>query len=294
MSREDTGESGSVPVPGDLRDWLDRAAEERGTSVDEFVRELLRAHRAVDRDNDAVEAPPELVDREELEGAREEFTDLLEDVRSRVIQVKRETDAKAPADHRHEAIEEEIASIEADLDALQSGLSELETGLHDRQEDIDDLEATVEGGFENYETVLEHALSVTDDLTARTDRLARAAVANRERVQELERAVGRREAADRLKRDAAHSGVSTANCEDCGASVEAALLTAPECPYCSATFVDVSEKRRFFGSATFQTGDRPALGAGETADETKDLEADLADERPDPSDVDWDTAGDDR
>jgi len=286
MASEDTGDVAGLTVSDDVRRWLQQAADEHGVDVERFVSELLAAHHAYAGDDESLDAMNDVVDRDELDAVRDDFQELLEDVRSRVIQVKRETDSKAPAEHGHEA-------IESDVDELQAALDELAEDLEDQQAALESLETTVDDGFENFEAVLEYLLETTDDLADRTDRLARATIGSRERLQELAGTIEERTAADRLKRDAALEGIGSADCADCGQSVRAALLTAPECPFCAAGFVDLEPKQGLFGSATFQTGSRPALAG--TADDpvTDELRSDVESERPDPADVDWDSAGDD-
>ncbi|GAB3681668.1 hypothetical protein GCM10028857_06230 [Salinarchaeum chitinilyticum] len=294
MASEDTGEAAGIAVSEDVRRWLQRRADEHGVDVGQFVRLLLAAHRDLDDDDgaleglstDAIADVDDPVDRSELDEVESEFRSLLEDVRSRVIQVKREADGKAPAEHGHEALESDLEELGAELTALDEQLS-----THgDRLESV---EANLDDGFENFEEVLEYLIEVTDDLADRTDRLAQATIGTREQLQELAGSIEEREAADRLKRDAALEGIEAADCEDCGRSVRAGLLTSPDCPYCAASFVDVEPKQGFFGSATFVTGQSPALTGSNDDPVAEALQADVERDRPHPADVDWDTAGDD-
>lgn len=290
MSSEEAEEQLSVSVPEELRSWVEQAADERGASADEFLRELLAAHRALETGDGAAAAESEFVAEDaldaELSDLRDEFWELVEDVRSRVIQVKQEADAKAPVEHEHE-------EIAAELDELDDAIDDLSADLETHREDLATLRETVDDGFENFESVLEYLLETTDGLVDRTDRLARATITTREHVEELGATVGRRHAADRLTRDAVLEGVGKADCEACGQQVRTAHLTAPECPYCSATFVDVEGKDGLFSSATWKTGDRPALAGVDAEPMAEELDDDLGTDRPDTSDVDWDTAGDD-
>ncbi|MBZ6495871.1 hypothetical protein [Natrinema longum] len=179
---------------------------------------------------------------------RDEFTDLLADVRARVVQLKGELDDKAPADHHHpdRAAADDLEAIHRDLAALES---------------------TVEGGFDNFEIVLDDLLAETDELADRSTLLARAVVDLREQREELAAQQRRQTATDRLKLAANRLGITTANCEDCGSSVGIALLTAPECPHCASAFTDVVKKPSVFGSNRLQTADPPAFeGRVETDD----------------------------
>lgn len=319
MASEETTEPVSLSVPGELAAWLRRSADQRGVDVEQYASELLAAQRAVDSGviegaaalddgSDGSSAPDErfeerLDDRlddvldghfdevldehldDRLEEQRSEFVDLLEDVRSRVIQVKREADARVPADHDH-------ADLAADVDDLDDAVESLAVDLEEQSSTVSTLETTVDRGFENYEAVLEHLVDATDDLADRVDRLARAALATRERVQNLAIAADERERVDELKRDAALEGLSSADCEACGRTVDVALLTEPRCPACAAELVDVEPERGFLGSATLVTGDPPALPVGDDSDVVGDLESVLEADRPHPGAVDWETTGD--
>jgi len=170
---------------------------------------------------------------------RKEFTDLLEDVRARVIQVKRETDQKAPADHTHAELAESVAAVTAGLEELEAELSA--------------LEETVTDGFENFEEVLAYLVDEIDEIDSRTVTLANAVVDSRNREQGREGGSRRRAAADRLKLAANRAGISQAACEACASSVEIGLLTVPDCPHCGREFTDVKSKRLFFGSNTLLT-----------------------------------------
>jgi len=300
MASEETGSSVAVDVPEELRSWLEQVADDRDLSVEGYVRELLIAQRTVETGavGDAVVEPvahEELDER--LEDLESEFRDLLEDVRDRVVQVKRETDGKVSA-ASHEDLETALGAAESRLDGLATELEGLRTeldrldgGLDRLDRDHDRLRTDLDEGFENFESVLEYLLETTDDLSDRADRLARATLEGRERVAELASSVHSRERADDLKRDAALEGIDAATCADCDRTVRVALLTAPECPYCAAGFVDVEPKRGFFGAPTLLTGDRPALAGGPETSVAEGVREDLEAERPDPGDVDWDTAG---
>lgn len=243
MSSQDRDESGvSFAPPAEVADWLAGEAADRGEARDDVCRRLVTAAHAVATDDDL-----EPVGRDELtalqgqfEAQHEEFTALLEDVRSRVVQVKRETDGKASADHTHpdSLTEDDLESIRAELATLED---------------------TVESGFDNFETVLENLLDETDDLAERSTLLARAVIDLRERRDAVADRERRRAGAEELQLAANRLGVRTASCTDCESSVDIALLTAPECPHCASQFTDVSEKSSIFGSHRLRTGDPPAL-----------------------------------
>ena len=257
MASEDNDGGVSFALPADVDDWVADTAERRDESREDVCRRVITAAHAVATDAGEESESAALADVEDLEARledrlddqREEFVELLEDVRSRVIQVKRETDAKAPADHDHA----EYADDD-DLAALR--------------DDLEDLEGTVDAGFENFEEVLDYVFDRTDDLEERSTVLAKAVVDLRDRWDDFAERERRRAEAERLKLAANRLGIRTAACEDCGASVDIALLTEPECPHCASPFADVAERSSFFGSHTLETGDPPAL-EGRAESETR-------------------------
>lgn len=242
----------TVSLPPEVDDWIDRQASRRDEPREAVCRRLLAAASAVATDDD-LEEPADRADLEELDGRleaqREEFVDLLEDVRDRVVQVKREADAKAPADHDHS----EYARGDS-VDELAGRVDGIGVAL-------DDLEETVTSGFDNYETVVEQLVDETDRLADRSAVLARTVLDLRVDVRERAARERRREVVAELKLAANRLGVRRADCEDCGTPVEISLLDRPECPHCASAFVDVRRGPRFLGSNTLETGDPPALEA---------------------------------
>ncbi|OAQ52562.1 hypothetical protein HTG_13135 [Natrinema mahii] len=269
MSSQNHDESGvSFAIPAEADDWLADEAARRGESRDDICRRLVTAAAAVATDDDL-----ELADRDELAAVRgqlathrEEFQAHLDDVRERVVQVKREADAKAPADHDHAdyPTDSDLAAVRADLEAL---------------------EETVDRGFGNFETVLEDLLGDVDELAERSTLLAAAVVDLRERDDDRADRRRRRAATDDLKLAANRLGVRTATCEDCGSSVDIALLTAPECPHCGNAVTDVAERSSIFGSHRLLTGEPPALEApsAESGGPDSDAVRGIADEDTTPT-----------
>ncbi|MFC4553053.1 MULTISPECIES: hypothetical protein [Halorussus] len=266
MAGEDVG--GSV-IDGDdsLDEWVDEKAEELGVS-----RRRLLERLGGDVDASAIEEEFLALAREfddrldatrddlesEVDAAREEFDEKIDDVRDRVIQVKRETDEKAPGDHDHPDLREQSEDAAERADRLAEELASLSAS-------VENLEATVDAGFDNYEDVLEFLTEATDDLDAKLRTLAEVTVALREQTKTLAARHAARSAADELAHLANRRGVERGKCGHCGESVHVGLLAAPRCPHCASTFSDVEPKRGFFGSARLVVGDPPAL-EGERAE----------------------------
>ena len=238
-----------LDLPDSVEEWLDERADDAETTREQVVRELLEAHRSIDGEEgvDPAEAA--------VDGLREEFMEKIEDVRERVIQVKREADEKAPTDHDHADLREDLA----ELDAAVEEIAQL-------REQVEANRQHVDSGFENYEEVLSYLTETTDELEEKLDVLAAAMVGVRDRTRQLAAAAEERAAVAELARTANRNGVKSAVCESCDLSVTISLLREPECPHCGAAVRDVDPKQGFFGSNTLVVGDPPAL-EGETLDD---------------------------
>ncbi|WP_267640466.1 hypothetical protein [Haloarchaeobius amylolyticus] len=267
----------SVQLPPELGEWLHEQAAEHDADPNELLQQLLSAYRTVSELDD--ERPsydlPELLDAhsEELdarfEAQHEDFMELIQDVRERVIQVKHETDEKAPADHAHPELEESLAR----LDDLAGTVEALDERVEAVREDLD-------AGFENYEDILEYLVATTDDIDGKLLKLARVTVDVREEVSRLAAAESRRAEVEALKLAANREGIKQAVCEECDSSVTISLLTEPACPHCASSFSDVERKGSFgpFGSHTLLTGDPPALPESDTPTIDDDLPEDFFDD----------------
>lgn len=251
---------------GDHRDVI---ATEVGISRADLDRLLAAAS-----ENDGIPASEGDVD-----DLREEFVDLIEDVRERVIQVKRETDAKAPDDHDHDHLRAQAESANARVERLAGEVQSLEST-------VEDLRARLDAGFDNYEEVLEYLTDATDDLDEKTTTLARAVVDLRDQTATLTARNATRAAADELAREANRHGVTSADCGHCDREVHVGLLDAPECPHCASTFSGIDPKQGFFGSNTLVVGDPPALD-GETME--SDIDDILDDTLTETADADSET-----
>ncbi|USZ72168.1 hypothetical protein [Natronosalvus halobius] len=263
----------SFALPADVNDWIDEESDRRGETRAAFCRQLLSATHAVTTDaegpdDDNPVEPADSVDTQTLRSAlqeqRTEFVDHVEDVRERVVQVKREADRKAPEVHDHDeyAPRSAVEALDEDLETVAERLSAFEDrvdALSSLESDLEGLSETVDSGFENFEDVLEHVLETTDELERQSTTLATAVLDFRERRDALAARERRRSEAERLQRAASRLGIQTATCAACSTAVSMGLLTEPACPHCGTQFADVSKKRSFLGSHTLETGEPPAL-----------------------------------
>ena len=223
---------------------------------------------------DATQQPPdetgvadaELAEVESRVGELETAVDeKIQDVRERVIQVKRETDEKAPADHDHPELradmEQAVDEASAAAETAEAALSETET----LAAGLTEVESTVDGGFDNYESILRGLKENTDDVRDRTDRLVAAVTRLRDRLVELEAAAERRADAETLQQEATQKGVTDAVCGSCESTVYLGLLGDARCPHCEAPFDGVDTETGLFRPARLLVADHPALESTDTA-----------------------------
>lgn len=270
-------------LPDVMREWVESKADELDTTPQSVLARAVAAYRLMDDHGDELETlaggdlPASTGEnvterlaaledahaevgtvRSRVDQVESSFDEKIEDVRNRVVQVKRETDAKAPADHDHPE--------------LAARIDEEATTVDELRDDLRTLEGRVDEGFDNYEEVVEYLSEAVDDAEAKLDRLAGALVDLRRVTGDLETAASERAAAAELKTAANRQRTRTADCGECGSEVDVGLLSAPRCPHCDVTLVDVEPGRGFFGSARLVPGQRPALeGATEEPTDAEDL-----------------------
>ena len=277
--------SGSIPgdLPESVREWLADLAEETELSEAELLEQLSAASgedavtsgAATDELQARVSELETVIDevdsllRGRITEVEEEFEGKLEDVRERVIQVKREADAKAHANHSHRDLQTEIESLDAEVETLEQAIDELG----------DQLEATIETIAADQEALADRAEEIENKL----DILANTMLELRSRTTEVSE-LGNQLAAVTTLADAANrTGTSEAKCEGCRATVDISLLTRPRCPHCQEPFSDFEPKGWFLGSNTLKTGSRPALegAVAEEPDLSEMVEA-APEEKTDP------------
>ena len=264
---------GSEPVeelPDDVEAWIAERAAATDTSRAAVVRRLVAAHRLLDEHpeslndadtagpapGDGIARSPDGVDNLDarlddiagrVEALESDLDEKITDVRERVIQIKREADAKAPADHDHPSIERRIDDGFGDYEEILESLVARTEALEDGAEDRDSKLRTV----------------------------ANAVVDLRRRVGTIEGVVEERAAVAALREEANRRGVTEAACDACGNAVQLGLLDEPACPHCGSPF-DGVEPGGWFRSSRLTVGNRPALESGRTT-------ADTRSEQPEPS-----------
>ncbi len=291
MASESSDEGLSMSIPADLAEWVDRKAADLGVDRETVVVQLLASYRAMedlegevdpdaalaaaddteDRvrdvvaeripdiaaavsehldDGDAAEVEERLA--ADIDRVESEFDEKVQDVRERVLQVKREADAKAPAEHDHAAIDDLAATVAA----LEDRVADLDETLSAHERRLDEADA----GVETLESRVDAVADAGERLDDVEDRLRTVAwvVSDLRDAQEA-RAVGT-EAIDRLKRTAAQLDVDRAVCENCSTAVEIGLLSEPTCPHCEAALSDVEPASGIFGKPRLTVAKRLEAG----------------------------------
>ncbi|MXR50902.1 hypothetical protein GRX03_04675 [Halovenus sp. WSH3] len=169
-----------------------------------------------------------------IDSVESEFDEKIDDVRDRVIQIKQETDGKAPADHTHPQLDA-IPKLEQRLADLEAELTELREEVSDHVPEHEEQIGEIDERLDRMEDRLQTVAWVVSDL------------------REARESSGGLEAVERIKRAAAKADIERANCENCGEGVTLSLLTDPECPHCSATVTNVEPANGWFGSPTLLT-----------------------------------------
>jgi DNA repair ATPase RecN len=283
---------------------IEAAADDAGVGREELLKRAIVALA----DAEGIDVP----DAEEVAAIEARLDDLdaevdekVEDLRERFVELYRDLESKAPADHAHEETAERLDGVAADLDALESRLDEVEaeaaatatvgeaveetidalddrlarvesrTGeideLRDRTEAVDDLEARLtdlEAAVSDLES-LDERVGDLDEIEGKLSRVASAVVRVRRRLEAAERDRADRERLDALTAAANRAGVRKAKCTNCGDAVDIGLLTVPECPHCGRRFEELEPSPGFLGTSRLVVGDRPALD-GEVGDEGAD------------------------
>jgi len=217
-----------------------------------------------------------------------EVDEKVEDLRERFVELYRDLESKAPADHAHEETAERLDAIAADLDAVADRLDELEAEaaatatvgeaveetidaldnriarVESRTDDIDELDARTEG-LDDLEArvndleALDARVDDLDEIEEKLSRVASAVVRVRRRLEAAERDRSDRERLDALTAAANREGIRKANCTDCRETVDIGLLTTPECPHCGRRFAKLEPNPGFLGTSRLVVEDRPVL-----------------------------------
>jgi uncharacterized protein YoxC len=291
-------------LPEPLGEWVEARAAETGRSPEEVLGRAVAAYRLLEEHDDdlaslsaavtdgaAVDIDGQTAELDErLTALESDVDEKIRDVRRRVVQVKREADEKAPADHDHPELADRVDTVDERVTETADTASEALSETASLREEFDELDEAVEGGFDNYEEILRGLKDATDDVRSRTDRLAAALTRLGDRVAELEAQSNRRTAAAELKREASQKDVTDAVCDTCESTVHLGLLGSGECPHCDTPYEGIDADTGFFRPPRLRTAERPALeGSERREDGTPDHDSPATSEQAtdtDPGHVD--------
>ncbi len=192
------------------------------------------------------ESGAELVEVEEIlerqyEELHEEFQHKIEDLRKRVIQVKREIDTKAPQDHHHAELEE----LETTVDSHESQLDRLDDRL---EQQTDALNAAIDTKTEQL-----------DEVSSRLELLGQAVIDLQETVGSLRQTRNHHNRLRTLLDTANTQNIEEAECSACEEKVLLGLLRDPTCPNCDALFRELDQNTGIFSTHQLLIDDRPVL-----------------------------------
>lgn len=255
----------SVTLPSDLEEWLEERAATLEVDREELLVQLASAYRATaDRDGDLLagleggvddEALEELESRlaadeetlsaldDRVETVESDLEDNVDDLRSRVLQLRDALADTAPEDHSHH----EFASLRSSLEDLSAELETLAADLEGTGDRVDGLASRLE------------------DAEGKLTRLARVVVSLRRSVEGEPGA----STLEDLRLAANRNGVGEAACGACEGVVDVRLLTEAACPHCGTEFADLEfpdpglARALGFRRPRLRVRDPPALEAGD-------------------------------
>ena len=266
VSESSEGQTVSVALPTELIEWLESEANETGVERDTLLAQLLASYRAMEeiegelengavalditdvtetalagqldgkletkvdeQVNQAKDALQRQLDSQ-IETLEAEFQEKLQDVRHRVVQVKKESDSKAPEGHAHPEFDELTALVEQ-VETLQSEFDQFKATYEETVSAQEDAVDTHDARLEELQDRLQTVAWVVSDLRNAQDSSTEI------------------ETVERIKRAAARADIERATCENCGNGVTLSLLTEPRCPHCEATVTNVEPATGWFGTS---------------------------------------------
>ena len=245
---------GQPTVEADERSTAGGPADDQSSTAEftELKAELQGLRGAIE------ELSREQTDADTDETGGEELSALegqLDDLSTAVVDRQHETDDTLDrlAD-RLDTVDERLSAAERRLSEGMS-LSELEAAIERTEADHAELERRLESEFDSIEQVLQHLLDTTDNIEYR---LGAVSDARQEALAPMREQFAVQEELADLKQEAIRHGVETADCDNCGQTIDLGLLEAPECPSCERRFTGITKGGWLpFSNDKLQTTDRP-------------------------------------
>jgi hypothetical protein len=270
------------PTEGTVDTAIEAAADDVGVGREELLRRVL-VSLAEAEGVDVPDSEEMAAIESRLDALDAELDEKVGDLRERFVELYRDLEAKAPADHEHPETADRLEGLAADLDRLAERLEGLEADAASKSAVDEAVEERV-GGLDDRLADVEEQVDELAELEARVDdidageiddklsRVASAVVRVRRRLEAAERDRSDRERLDALTATANRNGVRKAACTDCGDTVDISLLTAPECPHCGGAFAELEPNPGFLGTSRLVIEEQPALD-GDVDDEGGDADA---------------------
>lgn len=270
------------PTEGTVDTAIEAAADDVGVGREELLRRVL-VSLAEAEGVDVPDSEEMAAIESRLDALDAELDEKVGDLRERFVELYRDLEAKAPADHEHPETADRLEGLAADLDRLAERLEGLEADAASKSAVDEAVEERV-GGLDDRLADVEEQVDELAELEARVDdidageiddklsRVASAVVRVRRRLEAAERDRSDRERLDALTATANRNGVRKAACTDCGDTVDISLLTAPECPHCGGAFAELEPNPGFLGTSRLVVEEQPALD-GDVDDEGGDADA---------------------
>lgn len=176
------------------------------------------------------------LDVERQRSRQEEFTDRLSDDVTRL----------------HSEIQSLNSRVDQPDTELQNRIDDVEKAVEDVEATQDEFETWVDTEFDQIEALFKRVLDTIDDFDDRVEEI--------EDLADTVSAVKKdREDLNSLRKQAARKGVDTGSCENCGTTVDLAMLSEPSCPSCGESFRDIDDTGSWnpFSKPTLRTDGRP-------------------------------------
>lgn len=157
-----------------------------------------------------------------VEDIEAEHEENVEDIRSRILQLRDAVQERAKKDHTHG----ELRQLSGRMDSLSESLDGVGTDVTTLSEEVADVDGRLDG------------------VESKLERLARVTVALRRRLAEFDSGSDRLEA---IQQTANRQDVAKAVCESCDETVRVGLLNEPFCPHCEGRFDGIERRESILG-----------------------------------------------
>lgn len=281
MSNESSDRNDREIATSTFEDWLAQKAAETDSSQERVLEQLLDSYWTLKEITQVLDGRnrtplfsdgdrPAEADRQGptalTDGAvtEDEFDELRQHVESLQSELQTESQQRSALTEGVQSLAERVEDVEAaseDVDELADTVADVRSTFETEHAQ---LQARLDDEFENLQTILEYLVETSDELDVR---LTETEIQYRAEIRELR---AKRDQLRRLREAAREVGTHTADCEQCGDTVDFALLTSPECPNCGRVLTGVTEETNWFVLSTYTatTGGSPGGNRAKAANES--------------------------